>query len=83
VTTNAKSKALKTKLENSSTNKHHGLASPHGEHRRAWHSRPRLLNYAESLKAIPWQTDNNWIVNGYRPQLLNVRACLWSAIGCE
>ncbi|WOO80443.1 ADIPOR-like receptor [Vanrija pseudolonga] len=46
-----------------------------------WHKKPKLLTYAESLRLVPWQTDNEWITRGYRPQLRSIRSCLWSAIG--
>lgn len=46
-------------------------------------SKPRLLSYDESIRLVPWQTDNHDILSGYRPQLFNLRACIWSAIGCK
>lgn len=48
-----------------------------------FHAKPRLLTHDESTAAVPWQTDNEYVINGYRPQLYNIRACLWSAIGCK
>lgn len=45
--------------------------------------RRRLLTYDESIRLVPWQTDNNYILSGYRPQLHNLRSCIYSAIGCE
>lgn len=45
--------------------------------------RAQLTDYKTSHEKVPWQTDNEWILKGYRPQLYNIRACLWSAIGCE
>ncbi|RSH94841.1 hypothetical protein EHS25_004647 [Saitozyma podzolica] len=41
---------------------------------------PRLTDYHESLRTVPWQTDNEYILSGYRRQLHSIRACLWSAI---
>jgi hypothetical protein len=46
-------------------------------------SEPRLIDYHESLRTVPWQTDNEYILSGYRRQLHSIRACLWSAIACE
>ncbi|KAI9632784.1 hemolysin-III related-domain-containing protein [Dioszegia hungarica] len=43
-------------------------------------NRAELLSYEESLKQLPWQTDNPWILTGYRRQLHTIRACLWSAV---
>lgn len=40
-----------------------------------------LLTFAESHKLLPWQSDNEYITGGYRRQLHNIRACIWSAIG--
>ena len=41
-----------------------------------------LLTYEESLKEVPWQTDNAHIRKGYRRHLGTVGLCLWSSIGC-
>lgn len=46
-------------------------------------SKSRLTTYEESLRDVPWQTDNEWIVTGYRRQIPSIRGCLWSAVGCE
>jgi adiponectin receptor len=43
----------------------------------------KLLTHAESLRLLPWQTDNDYILNGYRSQLNSVKACTWSAVSCE
>lgn len=43
----------------------------------------RLLTHDESLKLVPWQTDNDYILTGYRRQLHSVKACLWSSVSCE
>nr|WRH23622.1 Haemolysin-III related [Naematelia aurantialba] len=40
---------------------------------------PGLLSYDESLRLLPWQTDNAFVLSGYRQQLHSVRACLFSA----
>jgi hypothetical protein len=42
-----------------------------------------LLTYEQSLKEVPWQTDNVHIQKGYRRHLGTVGLCLWSSIGCE
>lgn len=39
-----------------------------------------LLTYDESLKEVPWQTDNAYIQTGYRRHMSTVGLCLWSAI---
>ncbi|ORY29742.1 hemolysin-III related-domain-containing protein [Naematelia encephala] len=39
-----------------------------------------LLTYEESLRLLPWQTDNAFVLTGYRRQLRSIRACLWSAV---
>jgi hypothetical protein len=44
--------------------------------------RPKLLSYEESLRLVPWQTDNEYVLSGYRRQLGSVKACLWSAVSC-
>ncbi|GMK58118.1 hypothetical protein CspeluHIS016_0501500 [Cutaneotrichosporon spelunceum] len=43
--------------------------------------KPRLLSYDESRRVVPWATDNEYITGGYRPQLVNISSCLYSAIG--
>lgn len=43
----------------------------------------RLLSYDESLRLLPWQTDNEYVLSGYRRQMGSIRACLWSAVSCE
>lgn len=43
----------------------------------------RLLSYEESLRLLPWQTDNEYVTSGYRRQLGSIRGCLWSAVACE
>jgi adiponectin receptor len=43
----------------------------------------KLLSYEESLRLLPWQTDNEYVRSGYRNQLGSVKACLWSTIACE
>lgn len=63
--------------------KHTPLPPNHPHRRRVFHRKPRLLTFAESVAQVPWQTDNEYVTRGYRPQLYNVRACLWSAIGCK
>lgn len=42
----------------------------------------RLYSYEESLKLVPWATDNPWILQGYRGPL-SMKGALYSAIGCE
>ena len=42
-----------------------------------------LISYEESLKLVPWQTDNDHIRVGYRPQLYTFNACMHSAFACE
>jgi len=44
--------------------------------------RAKLLSYQESLRLLPWQTDNEYVLSGYRQQLGSVKACLWSAVSC-
>ncbi|CAK9783693.1 HlyIII-domain-containing protein [Cutaneotrichosporon oleaginosum] len=44
-------------------------------------AKPQLLSYAESRRLVPWATDNEFITSGYRPQLINLSSCLYSAIG--
>jgi adiponectin receptor len=39
-----------------------------------------LLSYEESLRLLPWQTDNEYVLSGYRSQLNSMKACLWSAV---
>ncbi len=46
-------------------------------------SKPRLLSFEESRRLVPWATDNEFVTSGYRPQLVNISSCLYSAIGCE
>lgn len=46
------------------------------------HRPPRLYSYEESLKLVPWATDNPWILQGYRGRL-SIKKALYSAIGCE
>jgi adiponectin receptor len=46
-------------------------------------SNRNLLSYSESLKQVPWQTDNDHILSGYRRQLPTIGACLRSAFACE
>lgn len=41
-----------------------------------------LLTYDESLKEVPWQTDNAYIQTGYRRHMSTVGLCLWSSIAC-
>lgn len=45
--------------------------------------KPLLTDYEESLRDVPWQTDNEYILSGYRRQIQSVKGCLWSAIGCK
>lgn len=42
----------------------------------------RLYSYEESLKLVPWATDNPWILKGYRGRL-SMKGALYSAVGCE
>lgn len=42
----------------------------------------RLYSYEESLKLVPWATDNPWILQGYRGRL-SMKGALYSAVGCE
>jgi hypothetical protein len=42
--------------------------------------RSKLLSYEESLRLLPWQTDNEYVLSGYRSQLNSMKACLWSAV---
>lgn len=44
--------------------------------------KPRLLSYEDSLRLLPWQTDNEYVRSGYRSQLGSVKACLWSTVAC-
>jgi len=44
---------------------------------------PELLSYADSLKEVPWQTDNDHILSGYRRQLPTIKSCVHSAFACE
>jgi adiponectin receptor len=44
-------------------------------------SKPRLLSFEESRRLVPWATDNEFVTSGYRPQLVNISSCLYSAIG--
>lgn len=53
------------------TNGRNGKDNPH-----------RLYSYEESLKLVPWATDNPWILQGYRGRL-SLKGALYSAIGCE
>lgn len=46
-------------------------------------SKPGLLSYSESLRQVPWQTDNDHILSGYRRQLPSIKSCLHSAFACE
>lgn len=62
---------------------HDLIPEGHPMRRKTFHGRPRLLTYAEAVKQTPWAADNELVTRGYRPQLYNMRACLWSAIGCE
>lgn len=39
--------------------------------------------YQESLAKVPWQTDNDYILTGYRRQLPSLAACVKSAFGCK
>ncbi|BEJ13134.1 hypothetical protein CspHIS471_0303080 [Cutaneotrichosporon sp. HIS471] len=41
----------------------------------------RLLSFEESRRVVPWATDNEYITGGYRPHLVNISSCLYSAIG--
>jgi adiponectin receptor len=43
----------------------------------------KLLTYEESLRLLPWQTDNEYVLSGYRTQLESIKACLWSSVACE
>jgi hypothetical protein len=43
----------------------------------------KLLSYEDSLRLLPWQTDNEYVRSGYRNQLGSVKACLWSTIACK
>jgi len=43
----------------------------------------RTTSYDESLRLMPWQTDNEYILTGFRMQLPSIKVCIWSAIGCE
>lgn len=46
-------------------------------------SKPLTITYAESLRDVPWQTDNDHILTGYRRQLYTYKACIKSAFTCE
>ena len=39
----------------------------------------RNISYDESLRLLPWQTENNFVLSGYRRQLYSIKACLWSS----
>ncbi|KAK8861715.1 hypothetical protein IAR55_002538 [Kwoniella newhampshirensis] len=41
----------------------------------------RTMSYEESLKVMPWQTDNEYIRTGYRRAIPSIKGCLWSSIG--
>jgi len=41
------------------------------------------ISHDESLRTVPWQTDNDSVMTGYRRQLYSVKACLWSSVSCE
>lgn len=41
------------------------------------------ITYEESLREVPWQTDNRYIRKGYRRRLQDVKSVLFSLIGCE
>ncbi|KAL7420113.1 hypothetical protein Q5752_005079 [Cryptotrichosporon argae] len=43
-------------------------------------AKPRLLSHVESMAKLPWQTDNEYVLGAYRPQLYTVKACLASAV---
>ena len=42
----------------------------------------RTLTYRQSQRLVPWQTDNEYVLTGYRKQAYSVRACVWSAVSC-
>lgn len=42
-----------------------------------------LLSYEESLRLLPWQTDNEYVRSGYRRQLGSIQPCIWSSVACE
>ena len=44
------------------------------------HPASRTINYAQSLRLLPWQTDNQFVLSGYRRQRYSIKACLWSSI---
>lgn len=43
----------------------------------------RTITYEESLNHVPWQTDNDHILTGYRRQLHTIKACVGSAFMCK
>lgn len=46
-------------------------------------SKGYTITYEESLREVPWQTDNRFIRSGYRRRLRDVKSVLFSLIGCE
>lgn len=41
------------------------------------------ITYEESLREVPWQTDNRFIRKGYRRRLRDAKSVLFSLVGCE
>lgn len=40
------------------------------------------ITYEESLREVPWQTDNRYIRKGYRRRLKDAKSVLFSLVGC-
>ena len=40
------------------------------------------IGYYDSLRAVPWQTDNDYILTGYRRQIPSLSGCVKSAFTC-
>jgi hypothetical protein len=43
----------------------------------------KLLSFEESLRLLPWQSDNEYVTSGYRNQLGSIKTCIWSAVSCK
>ncbi|WVQ78671.1 hypothetical protein IAT38_000758 [Cryptococcus sp. DSM 104549] len=43
-------------------------------------SQSLTISYDESLRDLPWQSDNDYIRHGYRRAIPSIKGCLWSAV---
>ncbi|WVO14702.1 hypothetical protein L204_102340 [Cryptococcus depauperatus] len=43
-------------------------------------SQSKVISYEESLRILPWQSYNHYILHGYRRPIPSIKGCLWSAI---